>query len=110
MSSEHDAMASRWIGLRRLPMESDLRAVLITLIVCLVSSAAIALTVSLLRPYQEANRASDRRSKIQQMVGAVPGLEEILDGRGDAQVEAKIVDLETGGYREIDPEGFVSVS
>jgi len=107
MSDEREAAASGWIGLRRLPRESDLRAVLITLIVCVVCSAAIALAVSLLRPYKEANRASERQTKIREMIGSVPGLEEVLGPTDAVHVEARVVDLETGRYAaDVDPLRF----
>lgn len=107
MSDEHDDAVSGWIGLRRLPRESELRAVLITLIVCMVCSAAIALAVTVLRPYREANRAAERQSKIREMIGLVPGLEEVLGPTDDVQLEARFVDLETGRYAEdIDVDAY----
>jgi Na+-transporting NADH:ubiquinone oxidoreductase subunit C len=100
MSDKGGEISNGWIGLRRLPSESELRAVLITLIVCMVCSAAIALSVTVLRPYREANRAAERQSKIREMIGSVPGLEEVLGPTDDVQLEARIVDLETGRYAE----------
>jgi len=107
MSDEVRDSRKGWIGLRRLPMESELRAVLVTLIVCIVCSAAIALAVSLLRPYRDANRMSERQAKIRDMIGAVPGLGDMLGKASDGQLAAHIVDLETGRYVEdVDAEGF----
>jgi len=104
-----------WIVLRNLPRDSALRAVLVSLIVCLTCSAAIALTVSLLRPYREANRTRERQSQIEQIIASTPGLEGILDVTGDLatklQLEARIVDLETGDYvPRVDPDRFDSQS
>lgn len=108
MSIDRDTAPTGWIGLRRLPKESELRAVLVTLIVCLACSATIAVAVSVLGPYRDANRVSERQARVRQMIGSVPGLDQVLgEATGDAGLEARIVDLETGRYAtEIDPENF----
>ena len=107
MPDDRDETSSGWIVLRRLPRESELRAVLITLIVCMVCSAAIALAVTVLRPHREANRTAERQSKIREMIASVPGLEEILGPTDDVQLEARVVDLETGRYAEdVDVQQF----
>lgn len=111
MPDDTDAAPSGWIVLRHLPRESELRAVLVSLIVCLTCSAAIALTVSFLHPYKEANRARERQSQIEQIIASAPGLEGILDSSADGatelRLEARIVDLETGDYvPRVDPDRF----
>lgn len=107
MSVEGASTSKGWIGLRKLPPESELRAVLVTLIVCLVCSAAIALTVSTLRPYREANRAREREARIQQMVASVPGLEAVLGRATGGELTAHVIDLESGrDVPALDPETF----
>ncbi len=107
MSTEPAPPGKGWIFLRRLPPESDLRAVIVTLIVCVVCSAAIAFTVSTLRPYREANRTRDRQAKIEQMITAVPGLEDVLGGASGGELQALVIDLERGEVDpSIDPETF----
>lgn len=77
------------------------------MIVCVVCSAAIAVTVTTLRPYREANRARERQAKIEQMIAAVPGLEDILGGSGGGELLALVIDLERGEVDPgIDPETF----
>jgi Na+-transporting NADH:ubiquinone oxidoreductase subunit C len=96
-----------WIFLRRLPRESDLRAVVMTLIVCVVCSAAITFTVSTLRPYREAHRVREQQAKIEQMIAAVPGLEDVLSGASGGELQALVIDLERGDVDPaIDPETF----
>jgi Na+-transporting NADH:ubiquinone oxidoreductase subunit C len=96
-----------WIGLRRLPRESTLRAILVTGIVCVVCSAAIAFAVSLLRPYQEANRARERAARIQEIVASVPGLGDVIGTLSPERVDARVVELATGRYAEdVDPSRF----
>ena len=117
MSADEEAATGGWIILRHLPRESELRAVLVSLIVCLSCSAAIALAVSLLRPYQEANRAQERQAQIAAIIASAPGLAGILDssadrsegagGGGKLQLAARLVDLESGEYvTEVEPEDF----
>jgi Na+-transporting NADH:ubiquinone oxidoreductase subunit C len=111
VSNEVDRAPGGWIGLRHLPHDSDLRAVIVSLIVCLVCSAAISLTVSLLHPYKEANRARERRARIEQIVASTPGLAELVEDDAGAQLEVRIVDLETGERVEgVDPEDFDPVA
>jgi Na+-transporting NADH:ubiquinone oxidoreductase subunit C len=96
-----------WIGLRRLPEDSTLRAILVTGIVCAICSAAIAFAVSWLRPYQEANRARERAARIQQIVASVPGLDQVLGAAPGEEIEARVVELATGRYADdIDPRRF----
>ncbi len=111
MSDEVERTPRGWIGLRRLPHDSDLRAVIVSLIVCLVCSAAISLAVSALRPYQEANRARERRARIEQIVAATPGLAALVEGDSATQLEVWLVDLETGERVEgADPEVVEAVA
>ena len=96
-----------WIGLRRLPEDSTLRAILVTGIVCAVCSAAIALAVAWLGPYQEANRARDRAARIQQIVASVPGLDQVVGTLPGQEIEARAVELGTGRYaQDVDPGRF----
>jgi Na+-transporting NADH:ubiquinone oxidoreductase subunit C len=89
------------------PDDSPLRAVLVTLAVCALCSAAIASAVTWLRPYQQAHRDADRSGRVQQVVEAVPGLETALGPLGTARLEARAVELATGEYAPaIDPDLF----
>lgn len=107
MSNEADRIRRGWIGLRRLPAESDLRAVLVSLIVCLFCSAAISLVVAWVGPYRESNRALARRQQVEQIVASAPGLSELVDAGKALQLEVQLVDLESGRFvRGIDPDAF----
>jgi Na+-transporting NADH:ubiquinone oxidoreductase subunit C len=107
MSGEGHEGARGWIGLRRLPRESALRAILLTLIVCAICSATIAAAVSILRPYQDANRTRDRAAYIEEIVASVPGLESVLGALRSAQLEAHVVELATGRIdADLDPVRF----
>lgn len=96
-----------WRPLRGLPPESDVRAVVVTLLVCVACSAALAFTVSTLRPLQQANRARDREAKIEQMIRAVPGLEQVLAGAEGGELAAHVIELESGRVLPgLDPAAF----
>lgn len=95
-------MAERaWLSLRRWPRESPSRAILVTLAVCAVCSAAIAATVTLLAPYREQHRAALREARIQEILASVPGLSDLLGPLRVEGLETHWVDLATGAY--IDP-------
>lgn len=107
MSAERERDRSGWPLLRRLPAESPLRAILVAGIVCAVCSAAISLAVTLLRPWQEVNRAREREARIEQIVASVPGLGRMLGPLSAEQIEAQVVDLATGRIVEgVDPDRF----
>ncbi len=111
MADEVDRRPKGWALLRRLPPESDLRAVLVSLLVCLFCSATISLTVAWLRPYKDANRAREQRASVEQIVRSAPGLAELLEAGGDARVAVDVVDLETGQpVRGVDPDEFDPVA
>lgn len=96
-----------WGPLRGLPMDSRRRAVLVTLAVCAVCSAAIATAVSFLRPYQELNRERERAARVREIVTSVPGLGDVLGSVGAAELRPRTVELETGRVAEdVDPAGF----
>jgi Na+-transporting NADH:ubiquinone oxidoreductase subunit C len=87
-----------WIGLRRWPRESAIRAIVITLLVCTVCSALIATTVSVLQPYKEKNRTQQRRARIQEIIATVPGLAGVVGPLASAKLESRLVELATGAY------------
>lgn len=89
-----------WPLLRRWPRESAARAIAVTLVVCTLCSALIATAVSVLRPYQDANRALQRNARIQEILAGVPGLADVLGPLASAQLEPRLVELATGTYVE----------
>jgi len=98
-----------WVVLRRLPPESSARAIVVTLLVCMLSSALIATAVNVLRPYQERNRAQQRARHIEEVIASVPGLADVLGSLAEARVETRLVDLASGSYAaEADANGFDS--
>jgi len=85
--------------LRRLlemPNESPLKAVIVTLAVCLVGSVLVAGSAVLLRPAQIANKQQEQQARIAEIIAQLPdGAKRltILDG---LRMEARVIDLATG--------------
>jgi Na+-transporting NADH:ubiquinone oxidoreductase subunit C len=72
-----------------------------------VCSLLVATTAVLLRPIQAANRAAERERRILEIVGRQPGLADMLGELGDASLQARVVELETGAFADwIDPATF----
>jgi len=97
-----------WLGaLRDLPNDSPLKAVLVTLAVCLVASLLVATAAVLLKPVQEANRERERRARIDEIVSRVPDLAGRFGLADGGRLEARAVELATGAYTDaVDPENF----
>lgn len=86
---------------------SPLRTALVAATVCLVCSVLVSTATVLLRPRQAANRERDREQRILAIVARQPGLEDLLAELGDASIEARVVELETGAYADwIEPARF----
>jgi len=74
---------------------------------CFVCSLLVSTSAVLLRPYQQQNRAAERARLIREILGDVPGLEEIVEGLGSVRVETRLVELESGAFVEDgDPDAF----
>jgi Na+-transporting NADH:ubiquinone oxidoreductase subunit C len=88
---------SWWARFRALQNDDPVKTVAITLAVALAGSVLVAGSAVLLRPLQQANKEAERRAHIAEIVQQLPADEEI-------QVEARVVDLDTGEYvPSIDP-------
>ncbi len=93
--------------LRQLPNDSPAKAVIMTLLVCLVASLVVAGSAVILRPIQIANRQLVQNSQIIEiLMGAT------ADGTGPAafnpqDLHSRVVDLASGDYvAAIDPATF----
>ena len=88
-----------------LPNDSKVKTFSVALILCLVCSIAVSTAAVALKPVQDANKLLDKRSNILQIAGLMQPNQSV-----DVlfkQVEAKVVDLQTGEYvTDIDPNTF----
>ncbi|WMP16132.1 Na(+)-translocating NADH-quinone reductase subunit C [Thiothrix lacustris] len=88
-----------------LPNDSKVKTIGVALVLCLVCSIAVSTAAVALKPVQEANKLLDKKRNILEIAGLEqPGksVEEVFK-----QVQAKVVDLQTGEYVEgINPDTF----
>jgi Na+-transporting NADH:ubiquinone oxidoreductase subunit C len=87
---------SWWRRLLALPNTSPVKTMVVVLMVALTSAIIVSATAVSLRPLQQANLAAERTARMQQMVAALPGLEDLLLEAGADSLEAYLVDLSTG--------------
>lgn len=79
-------------------MDDPLRTVVVAAVVCLGCSLLVSTAAVLLRPRQLANRAAERGEKIVALLEGVPGMRELLGHVDLADLEARVVDLDTGWF------------
>ena len=88
-----------------LPNDSKVKTIGVALVLCLVCSIAVSTAAVALKPVQDVNKLLYKKRNILQIAGLEkPGqsVEEAFK-----QVEAKVVDLQTGQYVEgVDPNTF----
>jgi Na+-transporting NADH:ubiquinone oxidoreductase subunit C len=75
-----------------------LKAVIVTLAVALVGSILVAGSAVLLRPIQIANKDAERQKRLVEIIRQPPINVERPTAADDMQVEARVVDLESGEY------------
>ena len=99
------SMSSMVNNFLALPNDSKVKTIGVALLLCLVCSIAVSTAAVALKPVQEANKQLDKKRNILQ----IAGLEKPGQSIDEAfkQVEAKVVDLQTGQYVDgIDPNTF----
>jgi Na+-transporting NADH:ubiquinone oxidoreductase subunit C len=94
----------RW---RDRPSDDPVRAIVVAAAVCLACSLVVSTAAVLLRPRQLANRERERGAKILALLGDVPGMEDLLASIDLRDLDARVVDLETGDFAAgIDPATY----
>ncbi|MGB0847872.1 MAG: Na(+)-translocating NADH-quinone reductase subunit C [Thiolinea sp.] len=88
-----------------MPNDSTQKTVIVATLLCLVCSVLVSGAAVVLKPIQEQNKALDKKKNILQIAGLMEEgktIEELF-----SQVEARVVELETGDYaKDIDPAVF----
>ncbi len=98
MADDNAKRPGGWFA--RLPNDSPVKAVLVTLAVCLVGSALVAGSAVLLRPLQIANKEAEQGARLAQIMALLP------DAKG-GRVEARVVDFATGWFDPaVDPDTY----
>jgi Na+-transporting NADH:ubiquinone oxidoreductase subunit C len=95
-----------WIAkILAMPNDSTQKTLFVTLVMCLVFSVMVASATVLLRPWQDINKALDRKKNILDAAGLLEegkSVDELFK-----QVETRIVDLDTGEYVDsLDPASY----
>lgn len=93
-----DQGGSWWGRFRSLPNDDPLKTVAMTLMVAFLASVMVAASAVLLRPLQIANKEAERQKRIVEIIQQLPGAGERLAAADDIQVEARVVDLDSGEY------------
>jgi len=107
--AEQRANGGPWQRFVAMPNDRVPKALAVVGFVCFLCSLLVATSAVLLRPRQLANRAEERGRLIREILGDVPGLEELAQGLGSIRVEARLVDLASGAFVEGgDPSAFVA--
>jgi Na+-transporting NADH:ubiquinone oxidoreductase subunit C len=89
------------------PNESFSKTLFVAVAVCLVCSLFVSTVAVLLAPRQAANREHERKQKMAAILTAVPEIATLVETAGAIQLEARIVDLDTGQYvDELDPTTY----
>jgi Na+-transporting NADH:ubiquinone oxidoreductase subunit C len=94
-------IANPWRAFLRLPNDSLGKTLGMALIVSGVCAVAVSLSAVALKPLREANLEAARQASMLTMLRALPGMDEVL-GDQDAQIEAHLVELESGELRADD--------
>ena len=88
--------------------DSIVKVVLVTVLVCLVCSVVVSTVAVELRPLQEYNKQIDRQSSILEVAGLYsPDMESVAMEQLFAQIETRVVNLESGKFLDVDPTKFV---
>lgn len=88
--------------------DSTAKTIIVATLLCLACSVVVSMSAVSLRPMQIENKKLDIKKNILLAAGLLetskPSKEEILKAYGF--IEARVVDLETGEYQEVNPEEF----
>ena len=88
-----------------MPNDSTQKTVIVATLLCFVCSILVSGAAVLLKPIQDENKALDKKRNILQIAGLMQEGKTVDELFG--QVEAKVVELETGKYaNDIDPATF----
>ena len=86
-----------------MPSDHPLKTLVVTLAVALVCSTLVTGAAVVLKPLQVANKETERQRHIVDIINRVPGIGDRFR-KGEAVLEARVVDLATGAYvPDMDP-------
>lgn len=96
---------SAWKRFLALPNESRTKTIAVAFIVAAVCALLVNGATVLLRPIQAANRAHEQQVRLDALITAIPGMDELIAKAGGDALSAVVIDLETGWAAEdVTPE------
>jgi len=87
---------SWWKRFLALPNESRTKTIGVAFLVAAVCAVLVNGATVVLRPIQTANRAHEQQVRLEALVSAIPGMNELIAKAGGDALSAVIVDLKTG--------------
>ena len=94
-----------WKRLLALPNDSRGKTIAIAFLTAAICAVFVSTATVILRPIQAANRAAETQLRLEALLSAVPGMQEILDGAEGAQLAAVVIDLDEGAAaKDVTPE------
>jgi Na+-transporting NADH:ubiquinone oxidoreductase subunit C len=94
---------SWWRRFRDAPNDSPAKTLAVTLAVALAGSVLVAGSAVLLRPLQVANKEAERQKHVLEIVRQLP---DAVLAAGGIVLEARVVDLQSGDYVDVEPERY----
>lgn len=92
---------------RERPIDDPAKTLAVAAAVCLVCSLVVSTAAVLLRPRQLANRALERGRNVVALLEGVPGIGDLLARVDLRDLDARVVDLETGAFApDVDPATY----
>jgi len=85
-----------WRRFLALPLESRPKTLAVAFAVSAVCAALVTGATVILRPIQEANRAAETQLRLEALLSAIPGMEQIMAEAGGDVLSAVVVDLDAG--------------
>ena len=105
--ARHGGLAGPLRWLQSLPNDSPAKAVVVTLLVCILASVLVAASAVLLRPKQIANKQDEQRRQIASILQGVTPKGNAWRSVTVTDLEARVVELASGRYVDgIDPATF----
>ena len=96
---------SGWKGFLALPNESRTKTIAVAFLVAAVCALAVNGATVVLRPIQAANRAHEQQVRLEALISAIPGMNDLIDQAGGDALSAVVVNLETGwAAKDVTPD------
>lgn len=107
MAEMAETPPSRWQRFRDAPLDSPVKTLAVAAGVCLACSLLVSTAAVMLRPRVLQNQRAERNAYIIEILKGVPGLAEAVGGLDVRNLEARVVELESGEYDEaMDPATY----